>query len=124
MNRVGKDGGRLDYFVDGYYWDDTMAHTESVIVEIHEQIKAKQDAIAKAIDASILRLLISEWLTLEALYARIREETDEIREDLSEDLVETRCEILTGAGKIARELVNEDNDEFYICRKLVNLNGE
>ena len=126
MNLVGKDGGRLDYYVDGYYWGDTMADTESIIVQIHEEIKAKQQLLWVTVDVLILELLGQDWTTFDALYKRIKESknANEVREGLSEDLVVSRCAMLAKEQKIIWELVNEDNDEFHICRKLPNPNGQ
>ena len=127
IREIGKDGGNLDYFVDGYYWGETTAKTEEVLVSLFSAMTQKQATIVKQVNQMILVSAETDtWLTLDKILQDMQKtnaqvfENSDFSEVFSSDLVSEQCRKLTEANHLESQEITGVDGDYQVYRRKNN----
>ena len=124
IRKIGRDGGNLDYYVDGYYWGETTASAEKVLVSLFEAMTAKQANIVETVNGMLLTAAETDtWLTLDKIIEDMREtnaqifENSEFCEMFSTDLVTEQCQQLTESNQLESQEITGVDGDYRVYRR-------
>ena len=124
IREMGQDGGNLDYFVDGYYWGETTANAEKVLVSVYNAMIQKQAKVVETVTQMILVSAETDtWLTLDKILEDIRETNAQVFEDsdfsevFSSDLVSEQCQNLTEAEHLESQVITGVDGDYQVYRR-------
>lgn len=124
IREIGRDGGNLDYYVDGYYWGETTASAEKVLVSLFEAMTAKQANIVETVNGMLLTAAETDtWLTLDKIIEDMREtnaqifENSEFCEMFSTDLVTEQCQQLTESNQLESQEITGVDGDYRVYRR-------
>ena len=121
---IGRDGGNLDYYVDGYYWGEITASAETVLVSLFKAMTAKQAKIVETVNGMLLTAAETDtWLTLDKIIEDMREtnaqifENSEFCEMFSTDLVTEQCRQLTESNQLESQEITSVDGDYRVYRR-------
>lgn len=124
IHQIGKDGGRLDYYVDGYYWGDETAACEKAIVKLHEAVAAKEQKILEEVNRMILESTnTTDWVTAARIFQNIQEKYREqltepdFKEAFNLTLIANQCTKLVEGSRLSSHEIIGIKSAFYVYRR-------